>query len=81
MRLLGLGHRFAAVDDDLLVQTGFDVAVFEAFPGRDAGFVGVDFEDADAAVEVAVACVAAEAGAAGVAHPHCFCHGFGCVAY
>lgn len=69
--LLNHGHNeLARIDNHELLETVSDiVAVFDALPGGDAGLVHVEVEDADLAVEAAVARVAAEARGAGVAHP------------
>lgn len=68
--LLHGGHDLPGVNKhqhvEALVHIG---AVLDALPRRDARLVHVEIEDADLAVEAAVARVAAEAGAAGMAHP------------
>lgn len=62
-------HGPAPVHNDLPVDLVGGVAVLDALPGGDARYVGVDFEDAQAPHVPAVAGVAAEPDAAGVAHP------------
>jgi hypothetical protein len=62
--------RLASIHENLLIDAGLGIAVLDPLPRRDARLLGVDLEHAQAADVAVVAGVAAEADAAGVAHPH-----------
>lgn len=62
--------RLAGLDENLHIDARLGIAVLDPLPRRDAGLLGVDLEEAQAADVAVVAGVPAEADAAGVAHPH-----------
>ena len=68
--LLHRRHHPSRIHENQLLKPLVHVgAVLDALPGGDAGLVHVEVEEADFAVEAAVARVAAEPDATAVAHP------------
>lgn len=62
-------HRIPCIHNDLLVDSTFNVTVFEPLPRSDSCLVHVDVEQSHAPMKAAVACVAAKASTSSVTHP------------
>lgn len=59
------------VDNDLLVDLRFNVAILQSFPRGYSSIVGVDLEYSHATMNPAIAGVSAKPGTTGIAHPQC----------